>query len=85
MTKKLFIGSLPFTTTNEELQKLFESFGKVVSAVVIRDKQTRRSKGYGFIEMESDEAANNAIKELNGSELKGRKIIVSEAKGIQKK
>lgn len=85
MSKKLFIGSLPFTTTNEELQKLFESYGEVVSAVVIRDKQTRRSKGYGFVEMESDEAANNAMEELNGSDLKGRKIVVSEAKGSQKK
>lgn len=84
MSKKLFVGSLPFSTTNEELQKLFEPFGEVTSAVVIRDKQTRRSKGYGFVEMTSAEAANDALEALNGSEVKGRKIVVSEAKGSQK-
>lgn len=84
MSKKLFVGSLPFSTTNEELQKLFEPYGEVTSAVVIRDKQTRRSKGYGFVEMSSDESAKDALEALNGTEVKGRKIVVSEAKGSQK-
>lgn len=84
MSKKLFVGSLPFSTTNEELQKLFEPYGEVTSAVVIRDKQTRRSKGYGFVEMSTDESAKDALEALNGSEIKGRKIVVSEAKGSQK-
>lgn len=85
MSKKLFVGSLPFSTTNEELQKLFEPYGEVTSAVVIRDKQTRRSKGYGFVEMTSEDAANEALEALNGSEVKGRKIVVSEAKSSQSK
>ncbi len=85
MSKKLFVGSLPYSTTNEELQKMFEPYGEVASAVVIRDKQTRRSKGYGFVEMTSEEAANNALDALNGSEVKGRKIVVSEARGSQNK
>lgn len=85
MSKKLFVGSLPFSTTNEELQKLFEPYGEVTSAVVIRDKQTRRSKGYGFVEMTSEDAANEALEALNGSEVKGRKIVVNEAKSSQSK
>lgn len=85
MSKKLFVGSLPFSTTNEELQKLFEPYGEVTSAVIIRDKQTRRSKGYGFVEMTSEDAANEALEALNGSEVKGRKIVVSEAKSSQSK
>jgi RNA recognition motif-containing protein len=80
MSKKLFVGSLPFALSNEELQKLFEPYGEVTSAVVIRDKQTRRSKGYGFVEMASDEAAAAAKEALNKSELKGRNIVVDEAK-----
>ncbi|MCX8009861.1 MAG: RNA-binding protein [Ignavibacteria bacterium] len=80
MSKKLFVGNLPFSTTNEELQKLFEQYGEVVSAIVISDKQSRRSKGYGFVEMSSDEISKTAMESLNGSEVKGRKIVVSEAK-----
>lgn len=82
MSKKLFVGSLPFSLTNEELQKLFEAYGEVNSAVVIKDKQTRRSKGYGFVEMTSDESAVSAMEALNGSEVKGRNIVVNEAKAI---
>ncbi|MBU2443953.1 MAG: RNA-binding protein [Bacteroidetes bacterium] len=80
MSKKLFVGSLPFSVSNEELQKLFETYGEVTSAVVIKDKQTRRSKGYGFVEMASDEAADAAMEALNKSELDGRNIVVNEAK-----
>lgn len=82
MSKKLFVGSLPFSLTNEELQKLFEAYGEVNSAVVIKDKQTRRSKGYGFVEMTSDENAISAMEALNGSEVKGRNIVVNEAKAV---
>lgn len=80
MSKKLFVGSLPFSVSNEELQKLFETYGEVTSAVVIKDKQTRRSKGYGFVEMASEEAADAAMEALNKSELSGRNIVVNEAK-----
>lgn len=80
MSKKLFVGSLPFSVSNEELQKLFETYGEVTSAVVIKDKQTRRSKGYGFVEMASDDAAAAAMEALNKSELNGRNIVVNEAK-----
>lgn len=80
MSKKLFVGSLPFAVSNEELQKMFETYGEVTSAVVIKDKQTRRSKGYGFVEMASEEAAAAAMEALNKSELNGRNIVVNEAK-----
>lgn len=80
MSKKLFVGSLPFSTNNDELKTMFEPYGDVVSAVVINDKQTKKSKGYGFVEMGTEEMAQSAISNLNESEVKGRKIVVSEAK-----
>lgn len=84
MAKKLFVGSLPWATTSEDLQKLFEKVGKVASATVIADKFSGRSKGYGFVEMETDEDAEKAVKELNGTELEStngpRKIVVDIAR-----
>jgi RNA recognition motif-containing protein len=80
MAKKLFVGSLPFTTTDDELKALFEAHGTVESAVVIMDRQTNRSKGFGFVEMSSDDEAEAAIKALHESEVNGRKIVVSEAR-----
>lgn len=80
MSTKLFVGSLPWAVTDDVLKSVFESHGPVVSAKVITDRQTGKSRGFGFVEMENEADANNAIEALNGSELKGRNIIVSEAK-----
>ena len=76
--KRLFVGNLPFATKDEDLQQLFASFGEVNSARVIFDKQTNRSRGFGFVEMEAD-VATRAMSELNDSDYGGRKIRVSEA------
>lgn len=80
MATKLFVGSLPWETTSEDLEQMFAKAGQVVSAVVITDKMSGRSKGFGFVEMSTDEEAQKAIKELNGADLKDRKIVVSEAR-----
>lgn len=80
MSTKLFVGSLPWSVNDAELKTLFDPYGKVASAKVITDKQTRRSKGFGFVEFETEAEASAAINALNGSEVKGRNIIVSEAK-----
>lgn len=78
--KKLFVGSISFGSTEESLKQKFEEIGPVVSAKIIIDRFSGRSKGFGFVEMESDEDAARAIEELNGSSLDGREIIVNEAK-----
>jgi RNA recognition motif-containing protein len=80
MASKLFVGSLPYSTTDDELAELFAPHGNVVSAKVIFDRDTNRSKGFGFVEFESDDEAKAAISALNETEVNGRKIIVSEAK-----
>jgi RNA recognition motif-containing protein len=80
VSTKLFIGSLPWTVNDAELKTMFEPYGNVQSAKVITDKQTRRSKGFGFVEYETEAEASAAIKALNDTEIKGRKIVVSEAK-----
>lgn len=80
MAAKLFVGSLPFSTTSEELKEVFAKIGQVVDANVVMDKMTGRSRGFGFIEMGSDEDAKKAIDQLNGTEVGGRKIFVSEAR-----
>ena len=80
MSTKLFVGSLPWSVNDEELKQTFEKHGTVVSAKVITDRDTSRSRGFGFVEMESSSDADNAIKALNDSELNGRNIVVNEAK-----
>lgn len=80
MSTKLFVGSLPWAANDDDLQKAFSAHGKVLSAKVVTDKETRRSRGFGFVEYETEAEATAAIQALNGSELKGRNIIVSEAK-----
>ncbi|OGK46224.1 hypothetical protein A2963_02035 [Candidatus Roizmanbacteria bacterium RIFCSPLOWO2_01_FULL_40_13] len=80
MNKKLYVGNLLYEMTDEELKDLFASAGNVVSASIIRYQDTGRSKGFGFVEMETDEAAQKAIDTLNGQDNKGRKLIVSEAR-----
>jgi cold-inducible RNA-binding protein len=80
VSTKLFVGSLPWSISDEELQAAFAPHGNVLSAKVVTDKETRRSRGFGFVEFENESEANAAIQALNGSDLKGRNIIVSEAK-----
>ncbi len=80
MASKLYVGGLPYSTTDQELQDLFAAHGTVASANVISDRETGRSKGFGFVEFESAEEAQAAIKALDGSDLGGRKIVVNEAR-----
>jgi len=79
MAKKLFVGGIPWATTSDDLQQLFSAHGTVSSATVITDKMSGRSKGFGFVEMEDDEAAKTAIANLNETEIQGRKLIVNES------
>ena len=80
MSAKLFVGNLDYTVTSEELKSMFSEFGNVVDAVVITDRETRRSRGFGFVEFGSDDEAKKAIEAMNGKDINGRKINVNEAK-----
>ena len=80
MATKLFVGSLSYNTTDATLEEFFSTVGTVVSAKVIMDRDTNRSKGFGFVEMSSDEEAKAAVAQLNGKELDGRTIAVNEAR-----
>lgn len=80
MATKLFVGSLSYNTTDATLEEFFAAIGQVLSAKVIVDRDTNRSKGFGFVEMASEEDAKKAIAELNGKELDGRTIAVNEAR-----
>jgi cold-inducible RNA-binding protein len=77
---KLFVGGLPFSTTDDELADAFSQFGTVASAKVITDRDTGRSKGFGFVEFESDEEGKAAEAGMNGKELGGRTVTVNEAR-----
>ena len=79
MGTKLFVGSLPWSVTDALLQKTFEGHGKVISAKIITDRGTGRSRGFGFVEMENSSDASNALAALNNSEIEGRKIVVNQA------
>jgi len=76
----IFVASLSFSSTDEDLQRLFEQFGTVDSAKVILDRETGRSRGFGFVEMPDDAEANAAIENLNDADVEGRNIIVKEAR-----
>jgi len=80
MATKLFVGSLSYSVTDDQLQDAFAAFGTVVSAKVIMDRETGRSKGFGFVEMSSEDEAQAAIKEMNGKDVGGRAVTVSEAR-----
>ncbi|MCL5411322.1 MAG: RNA-binding protein [Patescibacteria group bacterium] len=77
---KLYVGNLPFGITDQQLMEMFSKFGKVDSAAVIMDKFSGKSKGFGFVELENDESAQKAIKELNGVQMDGRNVTVSVAR-----
>src|SRR5205085_10637200 len=80
MGKKLYVGNLAYGVTDSDLQQLFEQHGTVQSAQVIMDRDTGRSKGFGFVEMGSDDEAQAAITALNGKEVDGRRLTVNEAR-----
>ncbi len=77
---KVYVGSLPYDWTAENLEEMFKSFGRITSATVVSDQLTRRSKGFGFVEFESEDDAKKAIAELNGHSIEGRSLLVREAR-----
>jgi cold-inducible RNA-binding protein len=79
MARRLYVGNLAWGVSDQDLKDLFSEAGKVKSSQVIVDRETKRSRGFGFVEMETDEAADAAIKKFNGKDLKGRAIRVNEA------
>lgn len=83
MATRLFVGSLAWATTDDSLQAFFSQAGTVTSAKVITDRATGRSKGFGFVEMSTDEEAQKAVAELNGKDLDGRAIVVNEARPME--
>lgn len=85
MAKKLYVGGLPYKTTNDELQAYFSTAGEVTSAVIIIDKMTGRSKGFGFVEMENEAEADNAISMFNGKDFEGRNLTVNEARPMEER
>ena len=80
MNKKLYVGGLPYSVTEDKLQEIFSARGTVESARVITDRFTGRSRGFGFVEMSNEEEAQTAIDSLNGSDLDGRSLTVNEAR-----
>jgi RNA recognition motif-containing protein len=83
--KKLFVGGLSWGTTDESLAAAFSQAGTVLSAVVIKDKMTHRSKGFGFVEMTNDDEADAAIEMWNNQEIDGRRVVVNEARPLEKR
>jgi len=80
MGKKLYVGNLSYNTSSSELEQLFSQYGQVQSAEVIQDRETGRSKGFGFVEMTNDDEAQKAIDALNGQQQGGRALTVNEAR-----
>ena len=83
MNKKLYVGNLSFSTTEDSLRDHFSQAGSVDSVAIISDKFSNRSKGFGFVEMSSDEAAQKAIEMFDGQDFDGRKIVVNEARPMK--
>lgn len=85
MGKKIYVGNLPFSTTSESLSEIFSQFGQVDSSKIVMDRETGRSKGFGFVEMSSGEEADDAIAKLHGSDYGGRALTVNEARPMEKR
>ena len=85
MGNKIYVGGLPYATTDTQLQEIFSAHGTVESARVITDKFTGRSRGFGFVEMSSNDEAQKAIQALNGTDLDGRSLTVNEARPQEKR
>lgn len=83
MAKKLYVGNLPYSVDDNALQQMFAEFGTVVSAKVITDRDSGRSKGFGFVEFEDDSAADAAIEAMNQKEVEGRQLNVNEARPMK--
>jgi RNA recognition motif-containing protein len=80
MAKRLYVGNLKYTVTSEQLKELFEQYGAVSSAQVLSDRETGRSRGFGFVEMSNDDEASSAIESLDGQDFDGRRLTVNEAR-----
>lgn len=78
--KRIYVGNLPFSATEEELSNMFGEYGEVSNVDIIMDRQTGRSRGFGFVEMADDSAADSAIEALNGNDMGGRPLTVNEAR-----
>ncbi len=85
MGKKIYVGNLPFNITSESLSEIFHQFGKVDSAKIVMDRDSGRSKGFGFVEMTSSDEADVAIEKLHGSDFGGRALTVNEARPMEKR
>ncbi len=83
MGNKIYVGNLPFSATSEQLNEMFSKFGTVDSAKIVMDRDTGRSKGFGFVEMSSGDEAAAAIEKLNGSDMGGRSLVVNEARPME--
>ena len=85
MGKKIYVGNLPFSATSESLSEIFSSFGKVDTSKIVMDRDSGRSKGFGFVEMPHADEAETAIGKLHGSDFGGRALTVNEARPMEKK
>ncbi|MDO8604832.1 MAG: RNA-binding protein [bacterium] len=85
MAKKLYVGGIPYSTTEDDLKSAFGEMGAVTSAAIIIDKMTGRSKGFGFVEMANDADADKAIAEMNGKDFQGRTLTVNEARPLEER
>jgi RNA recognition motif-containing protein len=85
MAKKLYVGGLPYSTTEDELRDAFSQAGSVTSATIIMDRMSGRSKGFGFVEMSTDEDAQKAIDMMNGKDFGGRALTVNEARPMEER
>jgi len=85
MAKKLYVGGIPYSTTEDDLKALFAEIGEVTSAAIIIDKMTGRSKGFGFVEMANDTDADKAIADMNGKDFQGRALTVNEARPLEER
>lgn len=79
MAKKIYVGNMSYSTKEDQLKEIFSEFGEVISAKVVFDRETKRHKGFGFVEMATEEGAENAISSLDGKEVAGRMLKVNEA------
>jgi RNA recognition motif-containing protein len=77
---KIYVASIPFRSSEDDLRRAFENYGDVSSVRIIKDRETQRSRGFGFVEMDNDDDAQQAINALNGSEFQGRELVVNEAR-----
>lgn len=85
MAKKLYVGGIPYSTTEDDLKAAFAEIGPVTSSAIIIDKMTGRSKGFGFIEMANDADADKAVSEMNGKDFQGRTLTVNEARPLEER